>query len=65
MTPKHELTAEQREELLIALKERFEKAIERHEWMQWDKIQERLEANPEKLWSLHEKERTEIGRAHV
>src|SRR5690606_36722439 len=58
MTPKHELTAEQRQELLITLKERFEKTIERHEWMQWDKIQERLEANPEKLWSLHEMERT-------
>ena len=58
MTPKRELTAEQRQELLITLKERFEKTIERHEWMQWDKIQERLEANPEKLWSLHEMERT-------
>ena len=58
MTQKNELTSEQREELLHTLKARFEKNIERHEWMHWDKIQKKLEANPDKLWSIHEMERT-------
>ena len=58
MTQKSELIPEQREELINTLKERFEKNIDRHEWMQWDKIQEKLEAHPEKLWSLYEMERT-------
>ncbi|TWT05385.1 DUF4256 domain-containing protein [Planococcus sp. CPCC 101016] len=58
MTPKNELISEQREELLDTLKARFEKNIDRHEWMQWDKIQEKLEASPDKLWSLQEMERT-------
>lgn len=52
------LASEQREELLNTLKERFEKHIDRHEFMEWPKIQEKLEANPDKLWSLHEMERT-------
>lgn len=58
MTQKNDLTPEQREELLGTLKARFEEHIDRHEWMNWDKIQEKLEANPDKLWSLHEMERT-------
>ncbi|WP_223635474.1 DUF4256 domain-containing protein [Planococcus sp. 4-30] len=58
MSPKNKLTADQREELLGTLKARFEEHIDRHEWMNWDKIQEKLEANPDKLWSLHEMERT-------
>lgn len=52
------LASEQREELLNTLKVRFEKHIDRHEFMEWPKIQEKLEANPDKLWSLHEMERT-------
>lgn len=52
------LASEQREELLNTLKERFEKHIDRHEFLDWPKIQEKLEANPDKLWSLHEMERT-------
>ncbi|WKA59333.1 DUF4256 domain-containing protein [Planococcus shenhongbingii] len=55
---KNELTPEQREELLSTLKDRFENNITRHEWMEWDKIQAKLEANPAKLWSLYEMERT-------
>jgi hypothetical protein len=53
-----ELTQEQRAELLDTLKARFENNIQRHEQIQWDKVQEKLEANADKLWSLSEMERT-------
>lgn len=53
-----DINAKQREELLSALKARFEKNINRHEGLEWAKVQARLEANPEKLWSLNEMERT-------
>lgn len=49
---------EQREELFKKLKARFEKNMNRHEGFEWAKIQAKLEANTEKLWSLHEMERT-------
>jgi hypothetical protein len=52
------LPPEQREELLRALKARFEKNMKRHEDLEWAKVQARLEANAEKLASLHEMERT-------
>ena len=55
---KKELPAEQREELLRALKARFEKNLHRHEGLEWAKVQAKLEANPEKLWSLNEMEKT-------
>jgi hypothetical protein len=55
---KNELSPQQREELLRALKARFEKNISRHEGLEWAKVQARLERSPEKLWSLHEMERT-------
>jgi len=55
---KKELTSKQAEELLNTLKTRFEKNIIRHKGMDWTKVQTRLEANPEKLWSLNEMERT-------
>ena len=55
---KMELSSEQGEELLRILKERFEKNINRHEDLEWTKVQTKLEANPDKLWSLHEMERT-------
>ena len=55
---KKELSAEQREELLRALKARFEKNMHRHKGLEWTKVQAKLEANPEKLWSLNEMERT-------
>jgi hypothetical protein len=48
----------QREELFNTLKVRFEKNTPRHKGIQWDAVQVKLEANPEKLRSLHEMERT-------
>lgn len=53
-----ELRPEQREALLKALKARFEKNMNRHRGVEWARVQERLEANPAKLWSLSEMERT-------
>ena len=55
---KKELSPEQREELLRALKTRFEKNMNRHIGLEWAKVQAKLEANTEKLWSLNEMERT-------
>ena len=55
---KKELSPKQREELLTALKARFVKNLNRHKGLDWAKVQARLEANAEKLWSLHEMERT-------
>ena len=55
---KKELSPKQREELLKALKARFEKNVNRHKGLDWAKVQARLEANAEKLWSLHEMEST-------
>lgn len=54
-----ELSLEQREELLSVLKERFEKNMNRHDDVEWGKVQAKLEANTEKLWSLYEMEKTE------
>jgi Protein of unknown function (DUF4256) len=53
-----DLKAKQREELLTTLKARFEKSMNRHKGLEWDKVQTKLEANTEKLWSLSEMERT-------
>lgn len=55
---KKELPAKQREELLKTLKTRFEKNMIRHRGLDWEKVQTRLEAHAEKLWSLSEMERT-------
>jgi hypothetical protein len=55
---KKKLSAEQRDELLRTLKTRFEKNVNRHNGLDWAKVQARLEADPSKLWSLHEMERT-------
>ena len=55
---KKQLSPKQREELLKALKARFEKNLNRHKGLEWAKVQSRMEANPEKLWSLHEREST-------
>ncbi len=52
------LSPEQRKELLRALKARFEKNMNRHKDLEWDKVQAKLETNAEKLWSLNEMERT-------
>ncbi len=55
---KKELSPKQREELLKALKARFEKNLNHHQGLEWAKVAARLESNPEKLWSLQEMERT-------
>jgi hypothetical protein len=55
---KKELSPEQSKELLKALKARFEKNMNRHKDLEWAKVQAKLEANAEKLWSLNEMERT-------
>ena len=55
---KKDLSPEQREELLRALKARFEETNNRHRGLEWAKVQAKLEANAEKLWSLNEMERT-------
>jgi hypothetical protein len=55
---KKELSPEQREELLRTLKARFEKNMNRHRGLEWAKVQAKLETSTEKLWSLHEMERT-------
>ncbi len=46
------LSTEQRKDLLATLKARFEKNMNRHKGMEWAKVLSKLEANPEKLWSL-------------
>jgi hypothetical protein len=53
-----ELLTEQRDELLATLKARFEKNMKRHVGLGWAAVRSRLEANPSKLWSLNEMERT-------
>jgi hypothetical protein len=55
---KKELSPEQREELLKVLKARFEKNMKRHKGLEWAKIEAKLQANPEKLWSLDDMEET-------
>jgi len=58
MGNKKELSQKQRQELLGTLKTRFEKNMNRHKGLAWAKVQAKLEANPQKLWSLNEMERT-------
>ncbi|HEY1461924.1 MAG TPA: DUF4256 domain-containing protein [Terriglobales bacterium] len=55
---KKDLSPKQREELLKTLKVRFEKNMNRHQGLAWAKVQAKLEANAEKLWSINEMERT-------
>jgi len=55
---KKDLSPQQREELLGILKARFEKNSSRHDGLEWVKVQAKLEANTEKLWSLYEMEIT-------
>ena len=52
------LEKKQREEQLRTLKARFEKHLDRHDALEWARVQAKLEADPEKLWSLNEMERT-------
>jgi hypothetical protein len=55
---KKDLSPEQREDLLGALKARFEKNMNRHKGLEWAEVLAKLEVNAEKLWSLNEMERT-------
>ena len=55
---KKELSAGERKALLGTLQARFEKNMERHKGIEWAKVAAKLEAHAEKLWSLHEMERT-------
>ena len=55
---KKDLAPKQREELLGTLKARFEKNMNRHKGLDWPKVQEKIEADAGKLWSLNEMERT-------
>ena len=55
---KKELSPKQREELFNTLKARFDKNMNRHKGLDWNKIQAKLESNAEKIWSLHEMEET-------
>jgi len=52
------LSSKQSEELLSTLQARFEKNMNRHEGLAWTKVRAKLEANAERLWSLHEMETT-------
>lgn len=52
------LSSEQREKLRTVLKARFEKNRNRHATIDWANVEVKLEANPEKMWSLHEMEQT-------
>lgn len=56
---KKKLSSEETVKLLDALKKRFDKNMNRHKGLEWDKIQTKLEANTDKLWSLNEMEATE------
>jgi hypothetical protein len=56
---KNKITPEYQEEIINILKARFEKNKIRHEGIEWNKVQEKLEANPAKLWSLLEMEKTD------
>ena len=56
--PNVTLSKKQREEILKVLKARFEQNMNRHQGLEWVKVQAKLEANAEKLWSLHEMEKT-------
>jgi hypothetical protein len=56
---KQKLSSDQSKELIKALKSRFEKNMNRHKGIAWADVQAKLEANPDKLWSLDEMESTE------
>lgn len=58
MATKKELSAKQKEGLLKTLSARFEKNIKRHKSLEWAKVQAKLEASSEKMWSLNEMENT-------
>lgn len=59
---KKELSPEQRQELVSTLKVRFDKNMNRHIEVEWDKVQEKLENDSESLWSLYEMEKQAVNR---
>jgi len=56
--PKKKLSAKDRDKLLETLATRFKENMNRHKGVSWEKLQSKLTAQPEKLWSLHEMEKT-------
>jgi len=58
MSTKKSLSPQESSELLEVLKTRFGKNLDRHKGIEWAKVQSKLEAAPEKLWSISEMERT-------
>ena len=56
---KNKLSTDQQEELLAVLEARFEKNMQRHKGIEWNKVLAKLQAHQDKLWSLDEMERTE------
>jgi len=54
----NELSPEQREEILSTLRARFQRNMIRHKGLAWDEVQAKLDASPQKLWSLNEMERS-------
>ena len=61
ITSNKQLSTEQQTELLQILKSRFDKNIKRHQNIDWNTVEEKLIANPQKLWSLNEMEKTGGG----
>ena len=57
-TSKYQITPEETEELLDIMKNRFDKNIHRHQGLQWNDVQLKLEYYPEKNWSLNEMKKT-------
>jgi len=55
---RNKITQEQIESLFGILKKRFEQNMDRHPNLQWNDIQQRLDANRDNLWSLNEMEET-------
>lgn len=56
MNNKKQLTADEAKQILSTLKTRFEKSLNRHKEIAWQKVHEKLQVSPEKLWSLNEME---------
>ncbi len=59
MKKKGKFSSAQRDELLSVLRKRFEKNMNRHKGINWETVEARIDANPDKLWALHEMELTE------
>jgi uncharacterized protein DUF4256 len=59
MNNKHKLSPDTSRELITTLKKRFQANMQRHAELDWPDVQERLESQPDKLWSLNEMERTD------